>query len=37
MAGEKPRFKFVVKSKATETSQGGAAFWERGNGLKLSF
>tara|TARA_R110000803_G_scaffold204603_1_gene270735 strand:+ start:424 stop:732 length:309 start_codon:yes stop_codon:yes gene_type:complete len=33
MAGEKPRFKFVVKWKATGTSQGVAAFWERENGM----
>ena len=33
MAGEKPRFKFVVKSKSTGTSQGVAAFWERENGM----
>ena len=33
MAGEKPRFKFYVKSKITGTNLNVAAFWERDNGM----
>jgi len=33
MAGEKPRFKFYVKSKNTGTNCNVAAFWVRENGM----
>lgn len=33
MAGEKPRYKFYIKSKTTGTNLNVAAFWERENGM----